>query len=93
MRNASLKVVFALTNQKRVQAVISSRTKSEARTKKERARNVFLDFRLQKHPVKKGTTSPGNQTLGIPASLTILQAQLLSEALHCVARDIVHGWH
>ena len=64
------KVVFAFTNQKRVQAMISSRTKAEARTKKERARKVLilnLDFQPRKHPVKKDTAMPGNQTIGIPA--------------------------
>ena len=64
------KVVFALTNQKRVQAMISTRTKAEARTKKERARKVLicnLDFQPRKHPAKKDMAIPGNQTIGIPA--------------------------
>ena len=36
---ASLRVVVALTNQQRVQAVTSARTKTEARNEQERARN------------------------------------------------------
>ena len=50
------KVVFALTHQKREQAMTPTRTKAEARTKKERARKVLilnLDFQPLKRPVKK----------------------------------------
>ena len=63
------KVVFAHTHQKRVQAMISTRTKAKARTKKARARKVLifnLDFQPRKHPVKKYIAIPGNQTSGIP---------------------------
>ena len=50
------KVVFALTNQKRVQTMICTRTKAKERTKKARARKVLilnLDVQPRKHPVKK----------------------------------------
>ena len=49
------KVVFALTNQKRVQAMISTRTRAKARTKKRVRKVLFLnlDFQPRKHPVKK----------------------------------------
>ena len=86
------KVVFVFTHQKKVQAMISNRTKAEAKTKKEMAKKVLifnLDFRPLKHPVKKDIAVPGNQTIGIPSQLTIHQLQLL----HGMARDILHGWH
>ena len=86
------KVVFVLTHQERVQAMISTRTKAEARTKKERARKVLilnLDRQPREHPVKKDMAILGNQTIGIPALLSIPLVQLL----HGMARDILHGWH
>ena len=61
---------FRTYQPERVQAMISTRTKAEARTKKERARKVLicnLDFQPRKHPVKKDMAIPGNQTIGIPA--------------------------
>ena len=64
------KVVFLHTHQKKVQAMISTRTKAEARTEKERARKVLilnLDCQPLKHPVKKDMAIPGNQTIGFPA--------------------------
>ena len=67
IKTTFLKVVFALTNQERVQAVISTRTKAEARTKKEMVRKVLIlnqDFQPQKHPVKKDMAMPGIQTIG-----------------------------
>ena len=70
VKTTSLEVVFALANQKRVQAAIKTRTKAEARTKKGNARKVLilnLDFQPQKHPVKKDMVMPVNQTIGIPA--------------------------
>ena len=48
------KVVFVLNHKKRVQAMLSTRTKAEAKTKKERVRKVLilnLDFQPRKHPV------------------------------------------
>ena len=89
---ASGKVVFVRTHQKRVQAMISTRTKAEARTKKERARKVLilnLDVQPRKHLVKKDMAILANRTIGIPALLTIPLVQLL----HGMARDILHGWH
>ena len=86
------KVVFALTNQKRGQAMISNRTNAGARTKKEKVKKVLilkLVFQTRKHPVKKDMAIPGNQTIGIPAILTIPQPQLLDG----MARDILRGWH
>ena len=47
----------------------TTRTKAEARIRKEMARKVpilNLDFQPQKHPVKKDLAIPGNQTIGIP---------------------------
>ena len=64
------KVVLTLTHEKRVQAMISTRTQAEARTKKERAKKVLIlnqDFQPRKHPVKNCMAIPGNQTIGIPA--------------------------
>ena len=72
VKTASPKVVFALTNQKRVQAAIKTCTKAEARIKNERARKVLflnLDFRPQKHPVKKDMAMPGNKAI-VFSSLT-----------------------
>ena len=84
--NASLKVVFALTNQKRVQAVILPLTKAEARTEKERAKKVLilnLDVQPRKTPVKQDMAMPGNQTIGLAAiGLTIPQVQLLGSLAH-----------
>ena len=63
------KVVFELTKQTRVQAIIPTHTKAEARNKKQRAKKVHitnLDFQPRKHPVKKDMANPGNQTIGIP---------------------------
>ena len=57
VKTASPKVVFALTNQKRVQAAIKTCIKADARIKNERARKVLflnLDFQPHEHPVKKG---------------------------------------
>ena len=86
-----LKVVVALTSQKRVQAMISIRTQTEARTEKERAKKVLIHnlvFQPLKHPVTKEIASPGNQMIGIPDSLTILVP-----LLHGMALDILHSWH
>ena len=85
-------VVFEIAQQKRVQAMISTRTKAEARTKKERARKVLifnLDFQPLQIPLKRDKVIPGNQAIGIPALLTIPLVQLL----HGLARDTLHGWH
>ena len=72
--------MWFLTNQKRVQAMISNRTKEEAKTIKVRVRNVLiliLDFRPLDHQVKKDMAMLGNQTIGLPAiGLTIPQSQL-----------------
>ena len=87
------KVGFALINRKRLQAMISHRTKAEARIKKERVRKVLilnLDFQPQK---QKDMAMPGNQTIGIPALLTIPLVRVFVELLHGIARDILHGWH
>ena len=90
---ASRNVVFALTNQKRVHERISTRTKAEARKKKERVRKVLilnLDIQPRKHKVKKDMVMPGNRTIGLPAIfLTIPQPQLLGG----LARELIlHGW-
>ena len=74
--------------------MISHSTKAEARTKKERAKKVFLlnlDVQPRKHPVKKDMAMLGNWTTGLPTiGLTIPQPQLLGGR----ARElIVHGWH
>ena len=86
---ASLKMVFALTNQKRMQAVITAGRKAEARNEKERARKVLilnLVFQHRKHPVKKEIASLWNQTIG----MTILLIHLLYVVhLHGVARDML----
>ena len=81
-------MVLALKYHKRVQARISTRTKAEARTEKERVRKVLilnLDFQLWKHPVNKDMAIPGNRTIGLPAiGLTIPQPQLLGAAELCL---------
>ena len=49
-------VVFAFTNQKRVQAMMSTRTKGRGKDQKGRVRKVLrpnLEFQPLKHPVKK----------------------------------------
>ena len=86
-----LKVVVALTSQKRVQAMISIRTQAEARTGKDKAKKVLIlnmVFQPLKHPKTKEMASPGNQIIGIPDSLTILVP-----LLHGMALDTLHGWH
>ena len=78
-------VEFALTHQKRVQGVISTRTKAEARTRKERARKVLVhnqDFKPLKTPLR-------NQTIGAPTLPTIPQLQLQRGTL----QGTIHGWH
>ena len=79
-------MVFALTNQKRVQAAILTLTKAEARTEKEKAKKVLilnLDFQPRKTPVKQDMAMPGNQTTGLPAiGLTIPHLQLLGSLAH-----------
>ena len=53
---------FRITNQKRVRATISTRTRAEARTKKERVKKVLilnLDFQPRKRPVKRDIVMPG----------------------------------
>ena len=86
------KVVFAPTNQKKVQAMNNTTcSKAEARIRKEKTRKVPIlnqNFQPRKHPVKKDMAIPGNQTNGVPVYLIIPQPQLLDG----VARDIVHGW-
>ena len=88
------KVVVAFTNQETVQAMISTRTKAKARTKKERAKKVLiltLDLKPRKHSMKKDMVISGNQTIGLPAiGLTIPQLQLLGGL---VRELILHGWH
>ena len=86
------KVVFAPTNQKKVQAMNNTTcTKAEASIRKEKTRKVPIlnqNFQPRKHPVKKDIAIPGNQTIGVPVYPIIPQPQLLDG----VARDIVHGW-
>ena len=85
---------FALTNQKRVQALISTRTKGRGKDEKEvagKALSSNLDHQLRKHPVKKDMAMPSNRTLGLPnIGLTILQLQLLGGHARELTR---HGWH
>ena len=76
-----------------MQAMISTRTKAKARTKKERAKKVLiltLDLQPRKHSMKKDMVISGNQTIGLPAiGLTIPQLQLLGG----LARELIlHGW-
>ena len=79
-------MVFALANQKRMQAVITAGTT-------ERARKVLilnLVFQHRKHPVKREIASLGNQTIGV----TILLIHLLFVVhLHGMARDMLPWWH
>ena len=89
-------VEFALTHQQKVHAVISTRTKAEARTKKERAMKVLIlnqDFQPMKTPLKRDKAILGNQTIGIPAYLTIPLVQLAEAPLHAITQVILHGWH
>ena len=89
-------VAFALTHQKRVQAMISTRTKAEARIKKKRTKKVLIlsqDIQPLKHTVKKEMAIPGYQTVGIPCSLTIPPVQLAEALPHGMTHDILHRWH
>ena len=90
------RVDFALAHQKRVQAMISTRTKAEARTKKERARKVLilnLDFQPLEHPVKKDMAIPGNQAIGISTLLMIPPVQLAEALLSRTIQDSWYGLH
>ena len=83
---------FALTHQKRVQAVILAHIVARARIKKGTVRKVPIhneDFQLLKTPLKMDKAIPGNQTIGIPALSKIPQLQLLRGT----SQDILHGWH
>ena len=85
-------VDFALTHQKRVQAVILAHIVARARIKKEKARKVPIhneDFQPLKTPLKMDKAIPGNQTIGIPALSKIPQLQ----PLRGTSQDILHGWH
>ena len=90
---ASLKVVVGLPTQKRVQAVISARTKAEERNGKEKRKKVLilnLVSQPRKHPVKRRIVSPGNQTIG----MMVLMVHLLYVVqLHGMARDLQPGYH
>ena len=62
------KVVFALSHQKRVQAIISSRGRDQKGKGKEGAYlNLNQDIQPLKHPEKKDLAMSGNQTIGTPA--------------------------
>ena len=90
---ASLKVVFAFTKQKKVQAVSTADTQAEARNGKERGRKVLIrNLVLQplKHPVKNRIISPGNQTIGM---MVLLVHLLCVVHLHGMAREIPPGRH
>ena len=83
---------FRTYQPEKVQAMISTRAKAEARTKKERVRKVLIfspAFQLLKHPVKKKMAIPGNQTIGIPDLLTTPPVQLLDGL---VRELVLHGW-
>ena len=87
------RVVFALTTQTKAQTRIITRTKAKERTKKEKARKELIvnpDFQPQKHPTKKDTAMPGNQTIGLPAmGLTIPELQILGGFAQKLT---LHGW-
>ena len=87
------RVVFALTTQTKAQARIITRTKAKERTKKEKARKELIlnpDFQPQKHPTKKDTAMPGNQTIGLPAmGLTIPGLQIFGGFAQKLT---LHGW-
>ena len=74
----------------------TTRTKEEAKIRKEKARKVLVlnqDFQNQKHPVKKDLVISGNLTIGIPVQLMLPQVEPLKELLHGMERDILHVWH
>ena len=79
--------VFALANQRKAQARISSSMKAEEARE---ALILNLDFQPRKHPVKKDFAMPGSQTTGLPAiGLASLQPQLLRG----LARELIlYGW-
>ena len=87
------RVVFALTTQTKAQARIITTTKAKERTKKEKARKELIlnpDFQPQKHPTKKDTAMPGNETIGLPAmGLTIPGLQILGGFAQKLT---LHGW-
>ena len=60
------RVEFAQTHQKKVQAVISTRTKAEAKIRKKSAKNVLIlnqDFQPLKSPLKKDKAVPRSRRL------------------------------
>ena len=69
-RTTFLKVNSVPLIQKRVQIMNNTtRTKEEAKIRKEKARKVLVlnqDFQNQKHTVKKDLVISGNLTIGIP---------------------------
>ena len=92
VRKALGKVDFAPTHQKKVHAVIVTRTKAEARINKEKAREVIvlnLDFQPLRTPLKTDKAVPGNQTIGIPTLPTIPQLQLQCGRI----QGTLHGWY
>ena len=86
------RVEFAPSHQKRVQAVISTRTEAETRTRKERARDVLFhnqDFQPLETPLKRDQAIPGNQTIDIPAVPTVPPLQLQRGTI----QGTLHGRH
>ena len=72
-----------------------TRTKAEARIRKERERKVPIlsqNFQPRKHTVKKDIVISGNLTIGVPVYLMIPQVEPQEEKLQGMERDILHGW-
>ena len=88
---ASIRVVFALTSQTKVQARTFSKTKAEERSKKEKLKKEPIhnpDSQPRKY--KKDVASPGNQTIGLPVTgLMIPGLQMLGGS---VQSHTLHGW-
>ena len=79
----------------KVQTRSSSQTKERVKIRVEEEKKVHIlnqDFLHQDRQVKKDMVILGSLTIGIRILLMILQVQLQEELLHCMARDILHGW-
>ena len=93
VKTTSLKVILVPIIKKRVQIMNITRTKAEAKIKKEKEKKVPGTWsRCNDKEVKKDMAIPENQTIGIPVYLMIPQLQPQEEPLHGMARDTLHGW-
>ena len=90
---ASIKAVFDLANQTKVQARTITKTKAEETIKKEKAKKEPIlspDSQPQKHQMKRNMARPGNRTTGLPViGRTIPGFQMLGDSAQGL---MLHGW-